>query len=274
MFLIDKFQQFYGEVLKLQARVAAGAWIFSGTESVTESAAKESPSAVWRRLVSILERQSLDAGLEGGDFAVEIYRRAQYAMAALADEVFLNLEWAGREAWREHLLEAKFFNTHRAGEEMFERIEDLLRDRDSLYAELGRIYLMVLALGFQGKFRGRPDADEVLQNYRKRLFRFVFNRDPVAVHGNERVAPQAYASTLDAARATELPYLRPWVWAIVLAFVVWFGASWAIFRYSISDLIPMVQELTEETTQSHQVFTPGNPAPSSTPSTTTTEGKR
>src|ERR1051326_5389554 len=87
MFLIDKFQQFYGEVLKLQARVAAGAWIFNGTESVSESAAKESPSAVWRRLVSILERQSLDAGFEGGDFAVEIYRRAQYAMGGLADEV-------------------------------------------------------------------------------------------------------------------------------------------------------------------------------------------
>jgi len=268
MFLIDKFQQFYGEVLKLQARVAAGAWIFSGNESATESAAKESPSAVWRRLVSILERQSLDAGLEGGDFAVEIYRRAQFAMAALADEVFLNLEWAGRDAWREHLLEAKFFNTHRAGEEMFERIEDLLRDKDSLYAELGRIYLMVLALGFQGRYRGRPEADEVLQNYRKRLFRFVFNRDPVAVLGHERVAPQAYASTLDAARSTELPYLRPWVWAIVLAFIVWFGGTWAIFRYSISDLIPMVQELTEETTQSHQTLTPGNPAPS------TTEGKR
>jgi len=273
MFLIDKFQQFYGEVLKLQARVAAGAWIFNGTESVTESAAKESPSAVWRRLVSILERQSLDAGLEGGDFAVEIYRRAQYAMAALADEVFLTLEWAGRDAWREHLLEAKFFATHRAGEEMFERIEDLLRDKDSLYAELGRVYLMVLALGFQGKYRGRPEGEEALQNYRKRLFRFVFNRDPVAVHGNERVAPQAYSSTLDAARSTELPYLRPWIWAIVLAFVVWIGGSWGIFRYAISDLIPMVQELTEETTQSHETRGPATVPPTTTDNTTT-QGKR
>jgi type VI secretion system protein ImpK len=273
MFLIDKFQQFYGEVLKLQARVTAGAWIFSG-ESVTESAAKESPSAVWRRLVSILERQSLDAGLEGGDFAVEIYRRAQYAMAALADEVFLNLEWAGRDAWREHLLEAKFFGTHRAGEEMFERIEELLRDHDSLYAELGRVYLMVLALGFQGKYRSHPAADESLQSYRKRLFRFVYNRDPVAVYGNERVVPQAYSSTLDAARSTELPYLRPWIWATVLAFVVWIGGTWAIFRYSISDLIPMVQEMTSNKSKSAPATTTTTTTSTTTTATTATEERR
>src|SRR5262245_45366266 len=114
MFLIDKFQQFHAEVIRLKARVTAGAWVFEGeqTAGLGESAAKESPTAVWRRLVSLLERQSLDAAQQGGDFAVEIYRRAQYAMAALADEIFLHVDWAGRESWRDHLLEAKFFGSH------------------------------------------------------------------------------------------------------------------------------------------------------------------
>src|SRR5204863_4757031 len=146
MFLIDKFQQFYGEVLRLRGRVAEGSWVFQGDAAASEP--RESPSGVWRKLVGLLERQSLDAGREGGDFGLEVYRRAQYAMAALADEIFINLDWVGRDAWREHLLEARLFGSHRAGEELFERIDNLLRDHDSLYGELARIYLMVLALGF------------------------------------------------------------------------------------------------------------------------------
>jgi type VI secretion system protein ImpK len=265
MFLIETFQQFYGEVLRLQARVAAGAWVFSGetATNITESVARESPTAVWRRLVSLIERHSLDAGTQGGDFAAEIYRRAQYAMVALADEVFLNLDWAGREGWREHLLETKFFGSHNSGEALFERVEELLRDHDTVSAELGRIYLMTLALGFQGKYRGRPDADEVLAVYRRRLFRFVYNRDPVAVYGRERVVPQAYSSTLDGARPTELPYLRPWAWAVVAALVVWIGASFAVFRYSISELRPMVDELVEH--RATDATTAGRPAGESHP---------
>ena len=80
MFLIDKFQQFYGEVLRLRGRVAEGSWVFQGDTAANEP--RESPSGVWRKLVGLLERQSLDAGREGGDFGLEVYRRAQYAMAA------------------------------------------------------------------------------------------------------------------------------------------------------------------------------------------------
>lgn len=270
MFLIEKFQQFHAEVIRLKARVTAGAWVFEGeqTAGLGESVAKESPTAVWRRLVSLLERQSLDAAHQGGDFAVEIYRRAQYAMAALADEIFLHVDWVGRESWRDHLLEAKFFNSHRAGDELFERIEDLLHDRDSLFAELGRVYLMVLGLGFQGRYRGRPDVDETIAVYRKRLYRFVFNHDPLAVHGNQYVVPQAYAATLDEAVTTELPYLRPWFWAIAFAMVLWIGGTYAVWRYSVMDLIPILQRIDAVEKREHAaesgVHTP--------PTTTTAPG--
>lgn len=244
MFLIDKFQQFHAELVRLKTRVAAGAWVFPSDESsFGESAARESPTAVWRRLSSLLERQALEAGSQGGDFAVELYRRAQYAMAALADEVFLHVDWVGRDSWREHLLEAKFFGTQRAGEELFERIEELLRDRESLFAELGRIYLIVLGLGFQGRYRGRPDAEETIAIYRRRLFRFVFNHDPQTLRGNQYVVPQAYAATLDEAVTTELPYLRPWFWAMAAAVLLWLGGTFAIWRYSTSALTPSIARI-------------------------------
>jgi type VI secretion system protein ImpK len=259
MFLIQKFQQFHAELVRLKARVAGGTWVFQGEDSVpaAESAGKESPTVVWRRLVSLLERQKVDASNQGGDVAVELYRGAQYAMVALADEIFLYTTWVGRESWRENLLEEKFFDSHRAGEEVFERIEKLLLDGDSLHAELGRIYLMVLALGFKGKYRSEADAEETLAGYRRRLYRFVFNHDPLALQGSEAVVPQAYEATLEEAVTTELPYLRPWLWAIVGTVLLWLGGSWGIWRYSTAQLEPLVEriydvELHRQNLEEHQ----------------------
>jgi len=249
MFLIDKFQQFHSEVLRLRGRVVEGSWVFQneGTTSAPAAEPRESPSGVWRKLVGLLERQSLDAGREGGDFGLELYRRAQYAMAALADEIFINLDWPGRDAWREHLLEAKLFGSHRAGEELFTRIDQLLSDRDALYGELARIYLMVLALGFQGRYRGRPESDEVIQGYRLRLFRFIYAHDPQVVHGGERVMPQTYAATLDEGNISELPYLRPWLWALALIIVVWLAGTHLLWQNALAEIEPIVNDITGTT---------------------------
>jgi type VI secretion system protein ImpK len=241
MFLIDRFQDFYREVLRLKQSVAHGTWVFDAQAG----AAPEdlSPTAVWRTLLSLLERQALEASRSGGDFALEVYRRAQYAMAALADEVFLHLDWAGREAWRSHLLESRLFGSHRAGEELFERVEELLHDRDNVYGELARVYLTVLALGFQGKFRGHPEAERELESYRRRLFRFIFGRDPQAMRGDERLVPEAYAATLDEGRGSTLPHLKPWIWALALLVALWIGGSHLLWRSTLAGLQPLVTEI-------------------------------
>jgi type VI secretion system protein ImpK len=241
MFLTEKFQQFHAEVLRLQSRVVEGTWAFAGEGSE----AKESPGAVWRRLHSMLERQLLDAGREGGDLAIDLYRRAQYAMAALADEIFLNLDWIGRDAWRDHLLESKLFGSQDAGQELFERIEEILRDRDSKFLELARIYLTVLALGFQGKYRGRIDSQDEINQYRHRLYRFIFGRDPQVPRGAEHVIPQAYASTLDESGTTTLPYLRPWVWALVFVILLWAGGSYFLWHAWTAPLQPCIEEILD-----------------------------
>lgn len=246
MFLIEKFHQFHAEVVRLRTNIADATWAFdrAAATGTAAAAADASPSAVWRRLLAVLERQELDAGREGGDFGAEIYRRAQYAMAVLADEIFLNFEWPGREAWRHNLLESKLFGSHRAGEELFERIEQILRDRDNMYTELARVYLMVLALGFQGKYRGEPDADVAIEAYRRRLFRFIFSRDPLAVRGSEPVMPQAYAATLDEGRGQQLAYLRPWIWAMVLVVALWLAGSHWLWKSATAEIEPLMEEIS------------------------------
>ncbi|MEO8381188.1 MAG: DotU family type IV/VI secretion system protein [Acidobacteriota bacterium] len=243
MFVTEKFQQFHTELMRLEERLREGGLSFDA-EAVADARSTTglTPSAAWRRVVAVLERQETEAVRQGGDLALELYKRAQYAMAALADEVFLHLDWHGREAWRQNLIEAKLFDSHRAGEELFERIDDLLRERDAGLTELARVYLSVLALGFQGKYRGRPDAEQELEVIRRRLYRFIFGRDPRVVRGRESLVPQAYATTLERPRV-ELPHLKPWIWAIALVTVVWIAGSHLIWRNAVSEIGPLVDRI-------------------------------
>lgn len=247
MSLTDRLYEFYSEVLRLRARVSEGTFAFAADEA----AVAESPRTVLRKLTGILERQALDAGRQGGDIGLRIYRQAQFAMAALADEIFLNFDWPGRAMWREELLEAKLFGSQHAGELLFERIEEVLHDRDIGGNELARVYLIVLALGFQGKFRDALDADHILETYRQRLFRFIYKRDPLTTRGGgeELVIPQAYAATAsDSERSTQLPYLRPWIFALVVLVAVWLGSTYALWRYETAELRPLINELNAQHT--------------------------
>jgi type VI secretion system protein ImpK len=261
MFVTEKFQQFHTELMRLEERLREGGIAFDAEAPIeARSAPGLTPSAAWRRVVAVLERQETEAVREGGDLALELYKRAQYAMAALADEVFLHLDWHGREAWRQNLIEAKLSDSHRAGEALFERIDDLLRDRDAAQIELARVYLSVLALGFQGKYRGRPDAEQELEVIRRRLYRFIFGRDPRVVRGRESLVPQAYATTLERPRV-ELPHLKPWIWAIVLVTIVWLAGSHLIWRHHVREIEPLVDRILNL----HTAHTPAA-------STTTTTG--
>lgn len=242
MFVTEKFQQFHTELLRLQERLREG-HAFDDTPADARGAAL-SASAAWRRILNVLERQEQEAIRHGGDLGLELYKRAQYAMAALADEVFLNLDWPGRDAWRQNLVEAKLYGSHRAGEELFERIDDLLRDRDSGHNEIARVYLSVLALGFQGKYRGRADAESELEVIRRRLYRFIFGRDPKVVRGREAVAPQAYMGTIERPRV-ELPHLKPWIWAIVLIVVVFAATQHVIWIQLKSEVSPYVDRILD-----------------------------
>lgn len=260
MFLTDQFREFHRELMRLREQVARGSWVApseaaagaagaaggAATAGAPADIGEPAPSAVWRALLALLERQSLAAGRGGADFAADLYRRAQYAMAALADEVFLHLEWSGREPWRNNLLEARLFGSHRAGEELFTRIEELLRDREVVLQDLARVYLMVLAAGFQGKLRGQRDGEREIEAYRQRLYRFVFGRSPKAVHGQERLVPQAYAATLDKGGAARLPHLRPWIWAVVLLTALWLAGGYALWRHEMAGLEPIVVDILHD----------------------------
>jgi len=194
-------------------------------------------AGVWQQLLTLLERQAFEAGQTGGAFAFEIYREAQYVMAALADEVFLNLEWEGKATWP--LLESNLFQTHYAGEAVFQRLDRLLQRRDPFYLDLAAVYFMALSLGFKGKYRDN-DTHGRLQLYRSQLFAMIYRRNPQLFTSAAPLFPQTMQYTLDEGAGRRLPDRRVWLLltaGVVVAWLVLSAFAWNAANNSVSCMI-------------------------------------
>ncbi len=178
------FRQFYAEVEGARAQAP---------ETEDPVLAEQAALQVQRHLQNLIELQ--DAQSRRGRADAVLAEQVRYLKAAFADEILLNRPWAGRGVWERYLLEAALFRTSVAGEKVISRIHQLLSDREPGTRALARLYLFVLALGFEGRLRGEPEADS-LRALRLELFQFVFQRSPGA-DGRDRVLwRQPYAHTV------------------------------------------------------------------------------
>jgi type VI secretion system protein ImpK len=239
-FLQAQLRELYREVIRWKERIDPNAFRPAGSAVEEVSAA-----TVWQSLLALLERQAIAVRRSGGEFAAEVYREAQYLMAALADEVFLHLEWRGRDDWQANLLEQRLFGSHHAGDVVFDRIERILRSRDPLETELAKVYLTALGLGFQGRYRG-PGGQARLDEYRRQLYAFITNQDPDAQREAKPLFPEAYASTLDVGPGSRLARLRHWVVALLLLVVLWVVVADRIWRHLTGDMQDNVETFIQE----------------------------
>jgi type VI secretion system protein ImpK len=160
-------------------------------------------------------------------------------MAGLVDEIFLHIvEWDDVDIWNENLLETRLFDSYIAGEQIFRNLDKLLQERNPVYADLARIYLIALSLGFQGKHRNTSDTQQ-LDEYRQQLFKFISQREPEGLYENlqfnedKHIFPQAYANTITEDNAQSLPSLRPWFLAFILVLLsVLIGSNYFWHHYT------------------------------------------
>lgn len=222
-FLFAKFRAFYKEIIRARHQKTELASGFS-TAILAEHSAETSPDtiadALSKRLIDLLELQAAEAKWMGGE-AGDWYPDAQYAMAALADETFMHCDdWEGQSAWPQHLLEVKLFKTHSAEVELFRRIDKLLKEQPNtpVARDLGRVYLLVLAAGFRGKYRPFG-LTRVLAEYRQRLFEYVHGSDPLQLYAPDRsIFPDATAHTLIGQAVSRFTAAQRWT--AILAFLV------------------------------------------------------
>ena len=214
----------------------------AGTVPHLPSRERDMADPIRRHLISVLEGQVPESRRRGGEYGVGYYRDAQYAMAALADEIFLTLDWPGREAWRGRLLEYELFGSYTAGETLFERVDRLLKDRDPADGELAAVYLLSLALGFRGKFRDADDGGQI-EYYRRQLFGFLYQGRPDLDREDRRLFPEAYAHTLTRDEGERLPYIRRWLWLMLGIVLVFLLASVVVWEVFTADLAQEVADL-------------------------------
>lgn len=164
-----------------------------------------------RRLVEEARTALTDAG----------YSEAQrdhmvYALCALLDESVLNRGTSddGYLTWRRDPLQAHFFGTLNAGEELWERIRTLLKETAPDIAVLTCLYRTV-QLGFVGQYRAQDDEhrEDVVRKLGERVPSFQLAMDAPIV---------TQASRLRTGRRL---YWLSWVAGAVLLAGLWFFLS-------------------------------------------------
>lgn len=118
-------------------------------------------------------------GADGGGVSEASAEQMLYAYCALLDESVLNRasQDDGYRRWRKDPLQARFFSTLNAGEELWERIRQLLREPTADAAVL-TCFFRTLQLGFVGQYRAEDDErrEDVAQALGARVPPFSMTR--------------------------------------------------------------------------------------------------
>lgn len=242
-FLYQQFLQFYRELAALVGKIERQ----NDPEQRKHMASSDYESlnhkTVSDKLMLVLDRQA--ALVAGSRDAVEprLFEEARYVMVAVADEMFLDLNWADREAWGDHLLEEQLVGSQAAGDLLFVRLEQLLALNGPVYEDLAKVYLTALALGFRGRYRaGDPHGE--LEVFRRRLYAYIFKREPDA--GASPLFPQ----NLEVVYRDEKPHHLPTVQrllkfsaAMVAVWVIGTSAVWWLFLEPVRALVAQIAAL-------------------------------
>lgn len=183
------------------------------------------------------QRQALEQGQGADDL-----RQALFAVVAWIDEALLTSGWADAEAWRRHLLQRQHFGVSNAGVGFFQHLNQV----DAGNAAVEEVYLMCLAMGFQGRFGhgGQAAEREVI---RQALLGRVLARTPQEVAGtaDALLFPEGYATAPadDRRRWGWLPSRRVVAVALyaLLAVLAVYLLSNAVLSHQVGALLPLIR---------------------------------
>lgn len=231
LFLLARFAEFFEAVAGSKLAIAEGrlgTQLAVGDE-LPSSDSGELAARLSAKLAGVLLAQQKEVSRSGTPAEIDAHRKAMYVMAAVTDEVFiLELDWAGRDAWIDALLEHKLFHSRNAGIHFFDMANALLDPHtpDPLQVDLAAVMVMALQLGFKGQYRGARDESE-LHALRDRLFRLVERE-----HGG-RAMDAAFPQTLQQLQAGGTPQrlapLSPWYTGAIVLLIAYLAISSAMW---------------------------------------------
>jgi len=183
-----------------------------------------------RTMQEVLAAQEAQAGSRRLDF--EIYEDAKYAMVALVDELAIVSDWSFRNDWAQEPLELAIFTSNVAGEEFFDRIQNLKKryaasrdegERETILGAL-EVFFTCLECGFKGRFRGESEGE--LNAVRGGLLGLLWPEGERRQH--KALFPAAYGEGGKAQKHVR----RMNIWPIVVGLVL-VGAVGLYFLFSL-----------------------------------------
>ena len=93
--------------------------------------------------------RALETKARQADVPQEDVQQAKYAICAFIDEMILTSSWALKESWADKPLQLAYFNDFSAGEEFYNKVDQLRGAKKNAVLE---VYYLCLALGFRGKY--------------------------------------------------------------------------------------------------------------------------
>ncbi|MDA3960410.1 MAG: DotU family type IV/VI secretion system protein [Planctomycetota bacterium] len=158
------------------------------------------------RLLMELER---DAQREGvGMLDIDA---AKYALAALLDEKVLCSEIAAMADWINEPLQMRLYGTFAAGEEFYNRIDELRRDPGGPRLIALEVYHLCLGLGFKGKFDDKRGEEQ------RRIVMEQIAEQVQQARGGGSLAPNAYRVATQEEAAEKSWFARLPLWAFPAA---------------------------------------------------------
>ncbi|MBU2510636.1 DotU family type IV/VI secretion system protein [bacterium] len=245
--LLEFFREFHITLERLKECAQSGNYVYSNEQikqraEQIEEKITVSSNTLYRELVTLFENQQLTANRLGNEMGNKLYSEALFVMTAIADEVFLTMNWAGQEAWSKFLLETKFFGSNAGGDIFFNKLDSLLKERDLVYAELATMFLLALSLGFRGKYLGVND-DGVIDNYKEQIYSFIYKNPPDLNPEDKRLFPQAYLNTLIQESKMMIPGLKKWYGFVFLLLISLIGVSHIIWIQMTNDISKIVSQI-------------------------------
>jgi type VI secretion system protein ImpK len=142
-----------------------------------------------------------EESVEKGDSTREDFDQARFAVCAWTDETILASNWEQKNKWQREQLQRVFYNTTEAGEEFFERLNQLGPHQK----QVREVYYLCLALGFKGRYFKEGD-DFMLDQLKTSNLKFLLGTGALPSLDQEALFPESYPKE----KAQIAPPTRKW----------------------------------------------------------------
>jgi type VI secretion system protein ImpK len=150
-----------------------------------------------------------------------------YAAVGLVDETAMTADWRGSDQWRREPLQVQYFGKFLAGEQFFQRLDDLQSGAD---ADLLDAYFTCMVAGFKGMYRDDANA---LSSRRRKLFQQI---NKIDLRDEKHLTEDAYGRNLQR-NILRSHFPIWWLLPFLLGALALYAAYYAVLLQQVGQIV-------------------------------------